>query len=305
MAAFLSTTVDRTLATRFLEQCCAFLSHEGRRWTTYPAPLPKTKMKLKITALLLSALTIGALSSRAQAPGPVAAPSLSVTVTPTYVSQYMFRGQRLSGQSFQPVVEATFGNAGLGVWSNFPIEDKATGASDPEIDPYGYYTIAISDKCTVVPGFTFYTYPKADIGAGFYRSTFEPSIAVNYTFAGVKLTPKLYYDWNLDGPTAELSAAYALPLRELGTELDFAATYGEYMQKDVARNAQPAVKAWGEYWSAGVTMPYQITKNSKLTIGLAYAKGEDAFVKWGSTPKFTNSLAMGRGVFSASYAWTF
>ncbi|MEO7796611.1 MAG: hypothetical protein ABIY47_02675, partial [Opitutaceae bacterium] len=84
-------------------------------------------MNQKITALLLSALTIGAFSARAQtgATAPAAAPSLSVTVTPSFVSQYMFRGQRLSGVSFQPVVEATYGNFGLGVWSNFPIEDKA------------------------------------------------------------------------------------------------------------------------------------------------------------------------------------
>src|SRR3954468_15836065 len=138
-------------------------------------------MNQKITALLLSALTIGALSSRAQStatlPAPAAAPTFSVTVTPSFVSQYMFRGQRLSGSSFQPVVEATYGDFGLGVWSNFPIQDKGTGASDPEIDPYGYYTFKINDTLSIVPGFTVYTYPKANIGAGFYRSTIEPSIA--------------------------------------------------------------------------------------------------------------------------------
>lgn len=266
-------------------------------------------MNQKITALLLSALTIGALSSRAQtaatSPAPAAAPSFSVTVTPSFVSQYMFRGQRLSGASFQPVVEATYGNYGLGIWSNFPIRDKATGASDPEIDPYGYYTINISDQLSIVPGFTLYTYPNADIGAGFYRSTFEPSLALNYTIAGVKLTPKVYYDFTLDGPTLELTVAYAVPLKELGTELDFSATYGDYIQRDVVRNGTPRAKAWGEYWSVGVTMPYQITKNSKFTFGVAYAKGEDAFFKQGTAPKFGNSLAIGRGVVSASYAWTF
>ncbi|MEO6567375.1 MAG: hypothetical protein ABIO94_01325 [Opitutaceae bacterium] len=264
-------------------------------------------MNQKITALLLSALTIGAFSARGQTVGvaPTAAPSLSVTVTPSFVSQYMFRGQRLSGTSFQPVVEATYGDFGLGVWSNFPIKDKATGASDPEVDPYGYYTIKVSDTLSVVPGFTYYTYPNADTGAGFYRSTFEPSIALNYTVAGVKLTPKVYYDFTLDGPTFEFTAAYAVPLKDLGTELDFAATYGEYLQKDVVRKGSPQAKAWGKYWSVGVAMPYQITKNSKFVVGFAYAKGEDAFFKQGTAPKAVNSLAMGRGVVSASYAWTF
>ena len=266
-------------------------------------------MNKKITALLLGALTIGALSARAQtaatAPVPVAAPSIAVTLTPSFVSQYMFRGQRLSGASFQPVVEATYGNYGLGIWSSFPIQDKGTGASDPEIDPYGYYTITVNDALSVVPGFSVYTYPNADLGAGGYRSTFEPSLAVNYTFAGVKLTPKVYYDFTLDGPTLELTAAYAVPLKDLGTELDFSATYGDYIQKDVARDANPQVKTWGDYWAVGVSMPYQITKNGKLVVGFSYQKGEDAFVKQGSAPKVANSLAMGRGVVSVSYAWSF
>jgi hypothetical protein len=265
-------------------------------------------MKQKITAVLLGALTIGALSSRAQStpavPAP-AAPSVSITLTPSFVSQYMFRGQRLGGASFQPFVEATYGNLGLGIWSNFPIKDEVPGVSDPEIDPYGYYTITINDSLSIVPGFTLYTYPNADLGAGFYRSTFEPSVAVNYTIGGVKFTPKVYYDLTMEGPTLELSAYYAVPLPDLGTELDFAATYGEYLQKDIVRNSVPATKAWGKYWSVGVSMPYQITSNSKLTIGFAYTKGEDSFVKVGTTPKFGNSLAVGRGVASVSYAWTF
>jgi uncharacterized protein (TIGR02001 family) len=265
-------------------------------------------MNKKITALFVSALTLGALSSRAETtaaiPAPTA-PSLSVTVTPTFVSQYMFRGQRLSGSSFQPVVEATYGNAGFGVWSSFPFRDEGTGVSDPEIDPYGYYTFTVNDTLSIVPGFTFYTYANADIGAGFYRSTFEPNLAVNYTIAGVKLTPKLYYDTVLKGPTGELSAAFAVPLKEIGSELDFGGTYGEYLQKDVVRNSVPDTKAWGRYWSVGVSAPYQLTKTQKIVVGYTYAKGEESFVKQGTAPKVANGLAMGRGVASVSYAWTF
>lgn len=265
-------------------------------------------MNKKITALLLSALTLGALSSRAQTSAPVpapAAPSVSVTLTPAFVSQYMFRGQRLGGLSFQPVIEATYGDLGLGVWSNFPMQDKVPGVSDPEIDPYGYYTFTVSDSLSIVPGFTFYTYLRADEGAGFYRHSFEPSLALNYTIGGVKFTPKIYYDINLEGPTLELSAFYAVPLKDIGTELDFSATYGEYLQKEVVKNSFPATKAWGKYWSVGVSMPYQITKNSKLTVGFSYVKGEDSFFKQGSAPKGVNSLAVGRGVASIAYAFTF
>jgi uncharacterized protein (TIGR02001 family) len=265
-------------------------------------------MNKKLTALLLGALTIGAVSSRAQTAAPIPAPttpSLSVTVTPTFVSQYMFRGQRLAGLSFQPVVEATYANYTLGVWSSFPMKDEVAGVSDPEIDPYGSVTFNVNDSLSIVPGFTFYTYPNADLHNGFYRSTFEPNIAVNYTIAGIKFTPKFYYDITLDGPTLELTAAYALPLKDLGTELDFSATYGDFIQRDVAKDAAPQVKAWGEYWSVGVSAPFQITKNSKLILGFAYVKGEDQFIKQGGTPKVGNGLAVGRGVASVAYAWTF
>jgi len=261
----------------------------------------------KQSIALLSALTIGSLSLSAQtAPAPApAAPSVAVTVTPSFVSQYMFRGQRLGGLSFQPIVEATYGNFGLGVWSNFPINDKVPGVSDPEIDPYGYYTINISDSLSIVPGFTLYTYTNAATNNGFYRSTFEPSVALNYTIGGVKLTPKLYYDFTLEGPTLELTAFYAVPLKEIGTELDFTGIYGTYIWDEFAKDSIPSTKAWGDYWSIGVSLPFQLSKESKLVVGYAYTKGDSAYVKVGKGPKSSNTTAVGRGVISVSYSYSF
>lgn len=264
----------------------------------------------KQSIALLSALIVGALSLSAQtnasmpAPAP-AAPSVAVTVTPAFVSQYMFRGQRLGGLSFQPVVEATYGNFGAGVWSNIPISDKVAGVSDPEIDPYAYYTFTLSDSLSIVPGVTLYTYPNASTNNGFYRSTFEPSVALNYTINGLKLTPKLYYDFNLKGPTLELTAFYAVPLKDMGTELDFSATYGTYKWDEYAKDSIPSTKAWGDYWSLGVALPFQLNPQSKLVVGFAYTKGDSAYVKVGSRPKFSNTTAVGRGVVSVSYSYSF
>jgi len=260
-----------------------------------------------LLAATLSATVAGlnAEEAAAPAPAPEAAPSVTTVLTPTFVSQYMFRGNRLGGPSFQPSVEVDYGNLGLGVWTNFPLKDKVVGQSDPEIDPYGYYTIAVSDALSIVPGFTWYNYPDADKAAGFYKSTFEPSIAVNYTLAGVKLTPKLYYDVVMQGPTYELTVAYAVPLKELSTELDFAATAGTYIWKDFWENSDPKTKNWGDYWQVGVTLPFEITKTSKLIIGAAYTKGSGNFIKTGTTPKFENTAAVGRGVFSIAYTVSF
>ena len=249
----------------------------------------------------------GALSVTAQtAPAPApAAPAVAITVTPAIVSQYMFRGQRLGGASFQPAIEASYGSFVGGLWSNFPVKDKVPGTSDPEFDFYGSYTAAISDTLSVVPGFTAFYYPDADTKAGFYKFTFEPSLAVNYTTSGIKFTPKIFYDFVLDGPTFELGAGYALPLKDLGTELGFSASIGTYLLNDFAKNSTPRTKAWGDYWSVGAAAPFQLTKESKLTVGFAYTKGAGAYTKVGSTPKSENTLAVGRGVVTVSYSYAF
>jgi len=229
----------------------------------------------------------------------------SVVVTPSVVSQYMFRGIRLGGPAFQPSVEVDSGNLAIGVWANTPISDKVPGQSDPEIDPYGSYTLTINDSFNVAPGFTWYNYPRADTNNGFFKSTFEPNFAVNYTASGVKFTPKLYYDLILKGPTYELTVAYALPLKDAGTELDFTATGGTYIIKDAVKSVSPDVKNWGNYYLVGVSAPFAINKESKIVVGFAYTKGTGNYYKQGTDPKVFNTGAVGRGVVTISYAYTF
>jgi len=248
--------------------------------------------------------TTPAPAAPAAAPAP-AAPSVSVVVTPAVVSQYMFRGVRLGGPAFEPAVEVDAGNLAVGVWSNFPIKDKVPGQSDPEIDPYGSYTLAVNDSLSVAPGFTWYNYPNADTSNGFYKSTFEPNFALNYTVSGVKFTPKIYYDVVLSGPTYELTVAYTVPLKEIGSELDFTAVGGTYIIDKAAKGASPDVKNWGDYYLVGVGMPFAIGPSGKLTLGVAVTKGSGNFFKQGSAPKAENTAAVGRGVFTISYAYTF
>jgi len=236
--------------------------------------------------------------------GP-AAPGVSVVLMPAIASQYMFRGARLGGLSFEPTIEVDSGNFAVGVWSNFPLKDKVAGQSDPEIDPYGSYTITVNDSLSVAPAFTWYNYPSADTRNGFYRSRFEPNIAFNYTVCGIRFTPKFYYDVVLKGPTYEFNIAAALPLKALGTELDWNATAGTFIVRDAANGANPAVKNWGNYYLLGVSAPFAISYASKLILGVAYTKGSGNFLKAGSTPKVENTAAVGRGIVTINYSYTF
>ena len=266
-------------------------------------------MKQTHTLRLLAAglMSFAVFSARAQtaAPVPAAAPSSTLTFTPAFASQYMFRGARLAGPSFEPTVEWASGPLTLGVWANFPIKDKVPGQSDPEIDPYGSYTIELGKDLTLVPGFTLYTYPRAEPNNGFYKVTFEPSLALNYTVGAFKFTPKIYQDLVLDGPTAEFTAAFAAPLKDFGTELDFVGTVGSVYWKDYAQNTTPKIKNWGDYWLVGVSMPFALTKESKLVVGWAYTEGKNNYFKQASAPKVANTGAVGRGVFTLAYSYTY
>jgi uncharacterized protein (TIGR02001 family) len=275
-------------------------------------------MNKKLTSLLLSVLALGALSAQAQTPAPAApapapeAASSSWVFTPTFASQYMFRGARLGGPAFEPSLEYDSGNLAVGVWNNTPIKDKVVGQSDPEFDFYGSYKIeAIKDTLYWVPGYTIYTYPNAKQANGFYKATYEPNIALTYSVAGWTLTPKIYYDLRLKGPTLEITAAYTVPLKDLSSELDFTGTAGTFKWTDAAPDqvnslgVSSKVKNYGDYFLIGVAMPFQITKDSKLTVGWAYTKGSSNFLKVGTDAKFANAGAVARGVLTVSYGITF
>jgi len=163
-------------------------------------------MNIRTTSLLSTALALLVASARAD--------GTSVVVTPSVVSSVYVPRRPPWGPSFEPSVEVDSGNLAIGVWANTPISDKC-----PDIRSRNrslcLYTMTVSDAISVAPGLTWYNYPHANTDNGFFKSSFEPNIAVNVTVAGVKFTPKYYYDMVLKGPTYELTATYAIPLRTL------------------------------------------------------------------------------------------
>ncbi len=238
---------------------------------------------------------------------PLAAPRAEITVVTasSVVSQYVFRGERLGGLSLQPYIECDAANLRFGLWVNTPIRGKVKFASDPEADFYGACDIKLTDRVDLAPGFTLYDYPHAPTGYGYYRSTIEPNVALNYTAAGIRFTPKIYYDLVKRGPTWEIGADSALPLAAIGTELDFTGVIGTGDRRDAVNHANSLVKAHAAYWQAGVALPFQIIKGSKITLGWAYASAFDAYAKTGTLHKVPDSLAAGRGVLTITYTRRF
>lgn len=230
---------------------------------------------------------------------------MSLTVTPAYVSEYMFRGVRLGGPSFQPSMEFAWENLTVGLWANLPVADHVSGQSDPELDAYLSYTFNVNDRFSIEPGFTAYFYPDADTDDGFYAASYEPNLAVNYTIAGLQLTPKVYYDVVMDGPTFELNAAYTVPLEKLHTQLDFSGSVGTYYWNDSVKDASPRVENSGSYFQLGVALPFAINERLTFTPGLAYTEGFDNKYEVSGEPDADNSAAEGRFVLTVSLSYSF
>ena len=229
----------------------------------------------------------------------------ATTLTSALVSDYLFRGQRLAGLSLQPAVELNTGESVAGIAANFPVRDKDASQSDPEVDFYASHSFSANDEWRIAPGFTFYTYSHVRTRIGYFRSIFEPSIALSHTVAGVRITATCYYDLTRKGPTFELTGAVALPLKTLGTELDLTANLGDYRLRDAFKNALSRKKLWGNYWSFGASVPFQITPASNIRIGVSYNAGFNSYIKHGAAPRTKNPLAARRASAQVGYSLSF
>ena len=250
---------------------------------------------------------IGLLASCAASGGaaPFDASTGTWTVSPAFTSKYLYRGVELAGASFQPWIDYTVGNLSVGLWSSFALEDRVDGDADPELDLYGSYVFSnAAGSFSVVPGVYLYTYPDAESNNGVHRATLEPSLGAIFRVAGIQFTPKVYYDVTLKGTTYELTAAVALPLTTLGTELDFSATAGTFKVSDAIERSTPAVKNWGDYWMMGVAVPVQVSPRSKVIAAIIYSEGRNNFFKQGTLPRERNENAHGWTAVTLTYSIT-
>mgnify|MGYP003332711021 FL=1 len=235
--------------------------------------------------------------------GTALAADVATSVSPAWVSTAVFRGQQRGGSALQTVLESVGGDLGGGIWTSLPLESAGAFAPGTEADLYLFRTMPVPGRLTLTPGATLYTYPRAE--TGFRRATFEPSLALNATVAGMRLTPKIYQDLTLRATTLELGAAYAIALPALGTELDWAGTAGTYLRRDDAAGLGAATRAWGNYWQAGVSVPYQVTARTRLLIGWTYAAASGATVKIGGGPRLADPRTGSRGFVSVGFSSTF
>ena len=253
--------------------------------------LPKTQhqsMNKKLIALLLSACTAGAVETYAQAPAPatVAAPApaplpqldrhrdaglclhLHVPRRPPEravvpAGRRGRRGQRGDRRVEQLPVQ--------------PLDDKVARPIRPRDRSVRHVhrpgDVRTVDRARLHRG-TPTRRPRPN--QGFYRQTFEPNLALNYTVDGVKLQPKFYDDVVLRTQTYEFNLTYTVPLKSVGSELDFTGTDGTYYGTNAVNvpNGTQHFKTWGDYWLAGVSAALPVGEGLEAGRGLGLHQGQ-------------------------------
>ncbi len=249
----------------------------------------KNYYTMKKIATILAILAVS-YSVRA-ADATVAAPSPAYTVSTdfTYASEYVFRGQKQTNAAFQASAEVGYKEIYGGIWTNQPLHST----DNNEVDLYIGYDFALQNDWKIDTGLTSYNYPETKtLGGNTGLSTYESYLGLTGgNFRG--LTPSVYgyYDWKLDTYTLQSSVGYSFPLKQIGTSIDFSLTYGYAANTGSYGSGHPA----GNYWGAGVTIPYQLATNAKITGGLQYAGNDEDLTGYGESYKlyYTIGLTLG------------
>jgi hypothetical protein len=230
------------------------------------------------------------------------------TIMPVYVSNHTHRGIFVGGPSFQPIVEYSKGPLTLGICANFPLTNEIPDfdPADPEFDFIASYEFSIiPDILAIKPGITLYTFPQVKKEDGFYKTTVEPSVSFVYTLSDINFSLDFYYDIMMKGLLYEFVVDYTIPLKQLCLDLELFALAGKYDWSDTVPNEIPKVRDKGDYYKAGLSIPYNFSKDTKLTVGWYYEKATNNYVYAGNSAKELNPSAVSQGVFSAAFSYSF
>ncbi|MDP0497129.1 MAG: TorF family putative porin [Verrucomicrobiota bacterium JB024] len=217
---------------------------------------------------------------------------LSITTSFAYESQYVFRGVKLSYDSFQPSLEFGFpvvgGDLYAGIWTNLPITQKGPMGNNNEIDIYAGYAYPITDIVTLDAGFVYYWYPT-DVNslnpalAGAIPGYIEPYIGASFD---VLLSPAIYVYYSVDQYakgtstsanagilTIEASIGYSFDLSEYMSVEGFSFDVGAYLGMGIPDSSTGQMSGTTSFLYGGVTgdLVYAFNENVSASIGVRYS----------------------------------
>ena len=209
---------------------------------------------------------------------------LSITSSFAYESQYVFRGVKLSYDSFQPSLEFGFpvvgGDLYTGIWTNLPITQTGPMGTDNEIDIYAGYAYPITDIVTLDAGFVYYWYPSNGTGLDSY---IEPYIGASFD---VLLSPAIYVYYSIDQLTKgtstsansgiltiEASIGYSFDLSEYMSVEGFSFDVGAYLGMGIPDSSTGGMNGTSSFLYGGVTgdLVYAFSENVSASVGVRYS----------------------------------
>lgn len=234
----------------------------------------------KTIASVSAAAVLGVATASAQ--WVPSAAELGVTSDLTIASQFVPRGVEAADWSFQPSVEASFGDFYMGLWSNLPLEPRVIDAmgryvgNTPEINYYGGFTIRPPEMRDLVldMGITVYHWPRANLDRS--HEIFAGAKMENIRQTGVSVSAYYFYDLDIKTHVVESSVGYSIALERWGlpASLDLSALLGIQSGSEIEQH-QLRVSENYYYYGASVEVPMHLSPNSTLTAGVHYRTAED------------------------------
>ncbi len=211
---------------------------------------------IKQSILALAAVSAGTAAYAAEA---AKSNDVAFTLDVSYVSDYVFRGVKVSDSALQPSLEATYADFYAGAWHSNEISDNVGGTQD-ETDLYVGLKHKLDDTFSADVGVTRYLY-----NGGSQIDSSEVYVGIN---ANVLLSPSIYayYDFDNEVATYIGSVGYSLPIEAIKSSLDFSASVGFV---DINGGQEYL------YGVAGVAIPYKLSDTSTLTVGVDYIANDD------------------------------
>lgn len=219
---------------------------------------------MKTTALLAALVATGAglIAQDARS-------SYSVTTDFSYSSEYIFRGIKQAGSSFQPSVEVTVGDAYVGLWTNQPI----TKHQDNELDLYGGYKYKVNEELSLEAVGTYYWYPEAKGWST--RHSWEGGVGATYSLHGISTSVYGYHDFTLESNTVQASVGYSLALQSIGASLDVTGFYGAVDADNWTPRTPVKVHESYSYYGLDVSVPYKLSEKATVTVGAHWAHNDN------------------------------
>lgn len=273
-----------------------------------------------VSAVSLTSYAQDAVNNAAQAPeqAPACQPvcpakkaleNLSVSLTTGFESEYNFRGEKLTGHSWQTELMLSYAatenlSVYAGAWNETPFHGKQL---TNELDLIAGVTYDI-EGFTFDLGYTYYWYLEGDKLGGGFDATNEVKFGVSYDtsvlfedvsdiLADLSITPSVYYyyDFDQDGHTVEAAISARIPVSKwiMGEEKDFLGieTSVYYGWAQHARNKADGVvyhqAGSYSYVGANSNLVWDITKNFGAYVGVRWAanskgQGDDQNVWMGA-----------------------